>query len=52
MSRGAIISMFTVLLVLPAMYMIFDKIIIKTTLGVNPSVQSQEKITDCVNKIA
>ncbi len=52
MSRGAIISMFTVLLVLPAMYMIFDKIIIKTTLGVNPSVQSQEKITDCINTLA
>lgn len=52
MSRGAIISMFTVLLVLPAMYMIFDKIIIKTTLGVNPGAKSQEKITDCVNKIA
>ncbi len=52
MSRGAIISMFTVLLVLPAMYMIFDKIIIKTTLGVNPGAKSQDKITDCVNKIA
>ena len=52
MSRGAIISMFTVLLVLPAMYMIFDKIIIKTTLGVNPDTRSQEDISDCVNKIA
>jgi predicted RND superfamily exporter protein len=52
MSRGAIISMFTVLLVLPAMYMIFDKIIIKTTLGVNPGVSTQEKMTDCINKIA
>ncbi len=52
MSRGAIISMFTVLLVLPAMYMLFDGIIIKTTWGVNPGAKSQEKITDCVNKIA
>lgn len=52
MSRGAIISMFTVLLVLPAMYMLFDGIIIKTTWGVNPGLKSQEKITDCVNKIA
>ncbi len=33
MARGAIISMFTVLLVLPAMYMIFDGLIIRTTLG-------------------
>ena len=33
MARGAIISMFTVLLVLPAMYMIFDGLIMKTTFG-------------------
>ncbi len=33
MARGAIISMFTVLLVLPAMYMIFDPLIIRTTFG-------------------
>ena len=33
MARGAIISMFTVLLVLPAMYMLFDWLIVKTTFG-------------------
>ena len=33
MSRGAIISMFTVILILPSMLMIFDKLIIKTTAG-------------------
>ena len=33
MSRGAIISMFTVLLVLPSMLIIFDKIIIRSSLG-------------------
>jgi predicted RND superfamily exporter protein len=33
MSRGAIISMFTVILVLPAFLLIFDKIICKTTAG-------------------
>lgn len=33
MARGAIISMFTVLLVLPAMYMLFDWLIVKTTYG-------------------
>lgn len=35
MARGAIISMFTVILVLPAMYMIFDGLIMKTTFGMN-----------------
>ena len=35
MARGAIISMFTVLLVLPAMYMLFDGLIMRTTFGVN-----------------
>jgi predicted RND superfamily exporter protein len=33
MARGAIISMFTVILVLPAMYMLFDWVIMKTTYG-------------------
>lgn len=35
MARGAIISMFTVILVLPAMYMIFDGLIVRTTFGMN-----------------
>ena len=35
MARGAIISMFTVVLVLPAMYMIFDGLIMRTTFGMN-----------------
>ena len=34
MSRGAIISMLTVICVLPAFLMIFDKIICKTTIGI------------------
>ncbi|RKM61966.1 hypothetical protein D6855_00685 [Butyrivibrio sp. CB08] len=33
MARGAIISMFTVLLILPAMYMLFDGLIMRTTFG-------------------
>ena len=33
MARGAIISMITVILVLPAMYMIFDGLIMRTTYG-------------------
>jgi predicted RND superfamily exporter protein len=33
MARGAIISMLLVILILPAMFMLFDKIICKTTIG-------------------
>ena len=33
MARGAIISMIVVILVLPAMFMIFDKLICKTSMG-------------------
>lgn len=33
MARGAIISMFVVILVLPAMFMVFDGLIIRTSLG-------------------
>lgn len=36
MARGAIISMFCVILVLPAMFMLFDKLIAKTTIGFLP----------------
>ncbi len=40
MARGAIISMFTVILLLPAMYMLFDRVIMKTTFGMN-TVQAE-----------
>ena len=33
MARGALISMFCVVLFLPAMFMLFDKVIGVTTLG-------------------
>ena len=33
LARGAIISMIVVLFVLPAMFMIFDKLICKTSIG-------------------
>lgn len=36
MSRGAIVSMFTVILVLPSMLMLFDRLICKTTIGIRP----------------
>ncbi len=39
MSRGAIISMFTVIMVLPAFLLLFDKIICKTTLKMKQSVE-------------
>lgn len=34
MARGAIISMFVVILILPSMFMLFDKLICKTTIGI------------------
>ena len=36
MARGAIISMFCVILILPAMFMLFDKVISYTTMGFKP----------------
>ena len=33
MARGAIISMFIVIFILPAMFMVFDKIIVATSVG-------------------
>ena len=33
MSRGAIISMFVVIFILPSMFMIFDKAIVKSSIG-------------------
>ncbi len=33
LARGAIVSMFSVILVLPAMFMLLDKVIIKTSMG-------------------
>lgn len=41
MARGAIISMFVVLLILPSMFMIFDKVICKTSIGFGPSKEAK-----------
>jgi hypothetical protein len=38
MARGAIISMLLVILILPAMFMLFDKVICKTTIGMTRCV--------------
>lgn len=40
MSRGAIISMFTVILVLPAFLRVFDKLICRTTIGMKDAIKS------------
>lgn len=42
MARGALISMATVILILPAMFMAFDKIICKTTLGMGDLYKKSE----------
>lgn len=39
LSRGAIISMFVVICILPSMYMIFDKLICYTSIGFKPKRQ-------------
>lgn len=53
MARGAIISMFTVILVLPAMYMIFDGLIMKTTFGMKENKkQHLFHLDNLIHKIA
>ena len=42
-ARGAIISMFVVLLIVPSILLIFDKLIIKTTLGFKKGKMLNEK---------
>lgn len=43
LSRGAIISTIVVLLVLPAMFMIFDKVIVHTSIGFLPKKETNKK---------
>jgi predicted RND superfamily exporter protein len=50
MARGAIISMFTVILVLPAMYMLFDWVIMKTTFGMNEVKAERHGTGNLLNK--
>ncbi len=42
MARGAIISMFTVIFMLPSMFMIFDKLICHTGIGFTPASAAKE----------
>ena len=50
MARGAIISMFTVLLVLPAMYMLFDGLIMKTTFGMGDAPKPEHHGGDLLHR--
>ncbi|MBO4389350.1 MAG: MMPL family transporter [Lachnospiraceae bacterium] len=43
MARGAIVSMFVVILILPSFFMIFDKIIIHTSVGFKPKKEKNGK---------
>ena len=45
MARGAVISMLLVILVLPAMFMLFDKIICKTTLGMTKIKTKNQEVS-------
>jgi predicted RND superfamily exporter protein len=42
LSRGALISMIVVILVLPAMFIVFDKVICKTTIGFGNKMKDAE----------
>lgn len=46
MSRGALISMVTVICALPSMLMLFDKIIINTTMGIKPKYEKLYKLPE------
>ena len=48
MARGAIVSMICVILLLPAMLMLFDKVICKTTLGMGNVGKSKENKTEAM----
>ena len=42
MARGAIISMIVVLIILPSMFMVFDKIICMTSFGFGPKKENSQ----------
>ena len=45
MARGAIVSMFSVILALPAMFMLFDRIICATSMGMKKKVKKKVEVT-------
>lgn len=46
LSRGAIISTIVVLCVLPAMFLVFDPVILKTSIGFGPGKEKKQKSSD------
>ncbi len=44
MARGAIISMFVVVFILPSMFMVFDRVIVKTSSGFLPGKAGERKV--------
>lgn len=51
MARGAIVSMFTVIFILPSMLMVFDKVICATTKDMRACIKKKDEKTDeaCAN---
>lgn len=51
MARGAVISMFTVIFILPSMLMVFDRVICATTKDMRACLKKKEKASDeaCAN---
>lgn len=43
MSRGALISMFVAIFILPAMFMVFDRLICATSIGFGPGKEKKAK---------
>ena len=50
MSRGAIISMFVAIFILPAMFMVFDRVICATSMHFGPGREKKAK-TENVNAV-
>lgn len=50
MSRGAIISMFTVIIMLPSMFMLFDGLIVHTSIGFLPKKNKAEVVNEKISE--
>ena len=47
MARGAVVSMFSVILALPAMFMLFDKVICATSIGFVKRERKRKVYVEC-----
>lgn len=45
MARGAVISMAVVVLILPSMFMVFDRVIVKTSRGFLPGKEGDDPLS-------